>query len=213
MVAWSQTISLECVWKLFAIYFKRLMQKDYSNVLKFRRINVVGTSGSGKTTLCQSLSQILKIEHIEMDALFWGPNWHCPSDEEFFPKLEKALARETWILDGNYTRTLPIKWKHVELVLWLDYSFMRTVKHAVTRAITRSITKEEFWEGTGNRESFKRCFFSKDSIILWTIKSHRKVRQKYERFFNEKKYSEITFIRLRHPKETQHFLAYLEQHI
>jgi adenylate kinase family enzyme len=187
------------------------MQRDYSDVLEYKRINVVGTSGSGKTTVSQSLSQILKIEHIEMDALFWGPNWSWPNDEEFFTKLEHALVKEAWILDGNYTRTIPLKWKHVEVVIWLDYSFMRTVLHAVRRAITRSITQEELWEGTGNRESFTKSFFSKDSIILWTISTHKKVRQKYERFMNDVEYSEITFIRLRDPKETQDFLAYLKQ--
>jgi adenylate kinase family enzyme len=188
------------------------MQRAYRDILTHQRMNVVGTSGSGKTTVSQALSQILNIEHIEMDALFWGPDWSWPSDEEFFTKVEHALAKEAWILDGNYTRTIPIKWKHVESVIWLDYSFMRTIRHAIRRAITRSITQEELWAGTGNRESLKKSFFSKDSIILWTITTHRKVRQKYERFMHDRAYSDITFIRLRNPKETQHFLAYLKHH-
>jgi len=39
---------------------------------------------------------------------------------------------------GNYTRTIPIKWERVELVVWLDYSFPKTL--AFTRAIKRSIS-------------------------------------------------------------------------
>ena len=49
----------------------------------YSRINIVGTSGSGKTTFAKSLAQILTYEYIEMDQLFWGPNWNCPSDEEY----------------------------------------------------------------------------------------------------------------------------------
>jgi hypothetical protein len=48
-----------------------------------------------------------------MDAVFWGPNWHWPGDEEFFTKLKNELSRDAWILDGNYTRTIPIKWENV----------------------------------------------------------------------------------------------------
>ena len=107
------------------------------------KINVVGTSSSGKTTFCRKLSSILSIPHIEMDALFWGPNWNLPTDEEFFPKLRSALKESSWILDGNYTRTIPIKGESVTTIIWLDFSFPRTLYQAVIRAIRRIITREE----------------------------------------------------------------------
>ena len=191
---------------------RNFIQNNYGDVLKYKRINVVGTSGSGKSTVSRLLSHILKIEYIEMDELFWGPNWSYMNDEDFFTKLENALDKEAWILDGNYTRTIPIKWKQVQLVIWLDYSFIRTMIHAIKRAITRSITQEELWEGTNNRESFKKSFFSKDSIILWTMNTHKKVRQKYDRFMNDINFSDISFMRFRNPKEIILFLSYLQQH-
>ena len=133
------------------------------------RINVIGTSGSGKSTFARKLSEGLGYPYIEMDQVFWGPNWHWPPDEVFFENLRQALGGNQWVLDGNYTRTIPIKWERVEMVVWLDYSFPLTLFQAVKRALKRSITQEELWEGTGNRESFRKSFFSKDSIILWTI--------------------------------------------
>jgi len=176
----------------------------------YRKINVVGTSGSGKTTLSKSLSCILGIEHIEIDSIFWGPNWSWPSDETFFSDLKQVLEnRDSWILDGNYTRTIPIKWENVELVIWLDYSFIRTLIYAVKRACMRSITKEELWVGTGNRESFRKSFFSRNSIILWTIKTHGKVRARYERMMNDPVYSKIKFVRLRSPSKTRRYLKNL----
>ncbi len=39
------------------------------------KLNVVGTSGSGKSTFSKALAEKLAIEHIEMDQIFWGPNW------------------------------------------------------------------------------------------------------------------------------------------
>ena len=149
----------------------------------------------------------MHIDHIEMDQLFWKPNWQMASDEEFFFELGNILEKnEAWILDGNYSRTIPIKWKRVESVIWLDYSFMRTFLQALKRAIYRSISKKELWVGTGNKETFRKSFFSRDSIILWTIKTHKKVRARYENLMNDDDYSTINFIRFRTPREANNFL-------
>jgi len=142
-----------------------------------------------------------------MDKVFWGPNWYWPSDEEFFSKLQGELQKDSWILDGNYTRTIPIKWKEVDTVIWLDYSFFKTLFRAVKRALRRSLSGEELWEGTENRESFRKSFLSKESIILWTIKTHRKVRKKYESYLKDPKYSHIKFIRLRNDFQVETYLA------
>ena len=46
-----------------------------------QRINVVGTTCTGKTTLARRLSEVLGIPHVEMDALYWEPNWTpAPAD-------------------------------------------------------------------------------------------------------------------------------------
>jgi adenylate kinase family enzyme len=171
-----------------------------------KKINVVGTSGTGKSTFSQKLAQRLNYPYIEMDKVFWEPNWKQPTDETFFAKLKSALDQETWVLDGNYSRSVPIKWEKVEMVIWLDYSFSRTLYQSVKRALKRSLTKEELWEGTGNRESFLKSFFSKESIILWMITTHKKVKLKYESALTNPKVAHIQCVRLRSPKEAEEFL-------
>lgn len=173
------------------------------------RINVIGTSGSGKSTFSKKLAKALGLPYIEMDKIFWGPNWKWPSDEEFFAKLRTELDKPAWVLDGNYTRTIPMKWENVDLVIWLDYSFAITLLQAVRRAVKRAWTQEEIWDGTGNRESFRKSFFSKDSIIWWTITTHGKVRAKYESYMSDPKFSHITFVRLRNHKEAQTYASKL----
>lgn len=180
-----------------------------SKTQNIKRINVIGTSGAGKSTFCKRLAQGLNYPYIEMDKIFWEPNWKWPSDEKFFSKLKSALNQETWVLDGNYTRTVPIKWEKVDLIIWLDYSFPRTLIQAIKRAILRSLTKEELWEGTGNRESFRKSFLSKESIIWWTITTHKKNRLKYESYLVDPKFSHLKFIRLRSHAEAEKFLKTL----
>jgi len=54
---------------------------------EYNKINIVGTSGSGKTSFSRALSELTKIEHIEIDCIFWGPNWYWPPDEEFLRNI------------------------------------------------------------------------------------------------------------------------------
>lgn len=169
------------------------------------KINIIGTSGSGKTTFGRKLAKHLSLPFLEMDAIFWGPDWTSPDDKELFSKLTSALEGENWVLDGNYTRTLPIKWDNIDIVIWLDFSFLRTLYQAVTRAFTRILTREEFWPGTGNRETLGKLF-SRDSIILWTLKSYRRNRKKNAGYMQSGKYNHIKFIQLKSPIQAEEFL-------
>ena len=172
------------------------------------KINVIGTSGSGKTTLARRLAERLSVPYIEMDALYWRANWQGISDEELFALLkEKLNATPGWVLDGNYNHTRPVKWQDVDMVVWVDYGFARTVRQALRRAITRAWRKEELWPGTGNRESFRQSFFSRESIIVWTLKTWRTNRARYEADLANPAFAHIRFVRLRSPRQVEAFLA------
>src|SRR5215510_13089404 len=116
-----------------------------------------------------------------------------------------------WVLDGNYTRTIPVKWKKVQAVIWLDPSLLRTVLQVIKRTIHRSLTQEELWPGTGNRESLRKAFLSKDSIILWAITSHQNSRKNYGSIMSSPAYSYISFIRLNSRTQVASFLEGLRQ--
>ncbi|MBY8168060.1 adenylate kinase [Vibrio fluvialis] len=171
-----------------------------------KRINVVGTSGSGKSTFGRQLSQQICAPYIEMDALFWQPNWEETPDAEFFVRVEQALNGDAWVLDGNYNRTVPVKWQRVDTVIWLDYSFTRTTCQAVKRAVSRSLSGRELWPGTGNRESLRKSFFSRDSIVWWTLKTYYKNRQRYLTMMQDADFSHIRFIHLRDPRQAAQLL-------
>lgn len=68
-------------------------------------INVVGTSGSGKSTLARRLAHRLGLPWIELDRLYWRPNWQGTPDEAFFAAIVAATASPGWVLDGNYNRS------------------------------------------------------------------------------------------------------------
>lgn len=175
-------------------------------VSSVKKINVVGTSGSGKSTFSKQLAEKLNYPYIEMDALYWKANWEGSYDEEFFSKVATSIAAPCWVLDGNYSRTTPIKWQDVDTVVWIDYSFPRTIYQALKRAINRNISGHELWPDTGNRESVQRSFFSKDSVIIWTLKTFYSNRKRYSEVMSNQNYKHINFVRLTHPQKTKMFL-------
>ncbi|MCS5570819.1 MAG: hypothetical protein NZ768_10910 [Pseudomonadales bacterium] len=176
--------------------------------MKYERINVVGTSGSGKSTLAQDMARRLNLPYIELDRLFWKANWTESTDDEYFPKLRDALAPGRWVLDGNYDRTRHIKWQHVQMVVWLDLPLYLVFARVFARAITRSYTGKELW--AGNKETFKKAFLSRDSIILWSLTNFARNRRRYRADAESDQYRHIQFVRLHSMKTVNHFLNNLK---
>lgn len=172
------------------------------------RINVVGVSGSGKSWLSKRLAGQLGAPRVELDQLFWGPNWTESEIPTFRDKVEAAVQSESWVLDGNYhSKTKDIKWRDVKMVVWVDNSLPRTLWQALTRAIKRIRTQEELWPGTGNRETFRRTFLSTDSILLWTIRMFYGVRRRYSQIEKDHSAYDFRFVRLRGHNAVNEFLC------
>ncbi|MCH4811161.1 adenylate kinase [Vreelandella neptunia] len=173
------------------------------------KINVVGTSGSGKSTLARQLAEALSAPCFQLDQLFWRADWKGTPDDIFFAKLEEALAAspEGWVLDGNFDRTRHIKWRDVDMVVWIDYPFLLVFCQAIKRAFKRIIRQEELWPGTGNRESFRKTFLSRDSILLWSLKTWRQNRKRYFSDMVNPRYRHIQFARLNSRREAQALIS------
>jgi hypothetical protein len=124
---------------------------------------VIGTSCVGKTTFAQVLAQIMNFPHVELDALHWQPNWTPRPPEEFRALTADALAQGCWITDGNYGSVRDLVWSRATTVIWLNYSFPIVLWRALTRTIRRVLTQEELF--SGNRESLRMAFLSRESIL------------------------------------------------
>lgn len=174
------------------------------------RINVIGTSGAGKTTLARRLGERLGVPHMELDALHWGPDWTSRSDENFHGDLRVFADRSAWVLCGNYTKTRPVFADRVNMYVWLDFPRRIVTWRVLRRTLRRAWRKEELW--AGNRESFGLSFFSRDSIIWWSLKTFGKNRRKYTVFFAELGgRNGIETVRLRSPREAERWLAQLSR--
>jgi adenylate kinase family enzyme len=183
------------------------MRKN-SHDLPGRRINVVGTTGSGKTTIAQEIAERLGMECVELDGLFWKSDWGETPDDEFLPLVDEATRGDSWVLDGNYSRTRHITWPRADTIVWLDYRFPRVFWQLLWRTVRRAISKEELWDGC--RERFRTSFLSRDSILLWCFQTYWRRRRNYPGIFARSEYQHLHVIRLRSPREAADWLSGLE---
>ena len=174
-------------------------------------INIIGTKGSGKSTLARKLAQKRQLHYIELDDLLWLDDWQESSNEALFSKLKTAMEDATagWVLDGLYTRTVPMIMQQVDTVIWLDYPFSINLYRLTKRTLGRVISRKKLWENSNNRESLK-LMLSKESIFVWLIKSYPKNRNKYFDLMQNPAYQHIQFIRLTSPKQTESFLKHVK---
>ncbi len=169
------------------------------------RISVVGTCGSGKTTVARALAECLGLVHVELDALSWGPGWVSRREDVFRAAVAEAASGDRWVIDGNYSKCRDLVWARADAVVWLDYSFPRVFWQLLQRTFRRALRREELWHG--NRESLRTSFLSRDSILLWAIKTHRRRQREYPGLFARPEYEHLRVVRLRSPREAAAWLA------
>ena len=170
-----------------------------------QRISVVGSTGTGKTTVARAISIRLNLPHIELDALYWGKNWTGVPDDVFRARVTDAIRAERWVVDGNYSRIRALVWDRADTVVYLDYAFGRVLWQLITRTIRRSVRKEALW--SGNQETMRKSFFSKDSILLWMIQTYHRRRRQYADLFQQPEYAHIRIIHLKTPRMTTKWLS------
>lgn len=114
----------------------------------FRRILILGPSGSGKSTVCKKVGRILGIPSIHLDMHYWKPNWVETSKDEWPDKVKKLIAKETWVMDGNYTSTLKIRAEAADTIIFLDMTRRLSYFRVITRYLrNRGKTRPDVTEG------------------------------------------------------------------
>jgi len=169
-----------------------------------QRISVVGTSGAGKTTLARQLAQPLAIPHVELDALYWEPNWTEAANEVFRERVTQALQHDRWVVDGNYSKVRDLIWGQADTVVWLDYPLRVILGQLLQRSLYRSLTGQELW--SGNRETLQKTFLSRDSILLWALQTYTRRRKEYPRLFRQPEYAHLQVVHLHSRTATREFL-------
>lgn len=147
------------------------------------RILVIGSAGAGKSTLSQQLSKVFNLPLIHLDRYYWKPNWIPTSNVEWDQFVIETASLEQWIMDGNYSRTLDLRVKRADVIIFLDMPRILCIYRIIKRRIkyhgkTRPDLNEEC------PEKLDWAFF----IWVWNYKkrSGKKILDKLERVKDQK---------------------------
>ncbi|MBQ5824424.1 MAG: adenylate kinase [Clostridia bacterium] len=85
-----------------------------------KKIIILGCPGSGKTTFAEKLNKRTGLPLYYLDAIWHKPDkTHIPR-EEFDSRIREIFSTDSWIIDGNYSRTIEMRLKECDTVFLFD---------------------------------------------------------------------------------------------
>jgi adenylate kinase family enzyme len=118
-----------------------------------RRIMIVGPTNAGKSTLAVALGNKLGVPVHHIDLYRHAPytNWQTRSDEEFHALHAAAVAEPEWVMDGNYSDIMPLRFSRATGVIALD----EPLWSRYWRYFARTLSQRRAGALEGNRDSIK----------------------------------------------------------
>ena len=117
-----------------------------------RRIAIIGPGGAGKTTLARELGRLLGLEVIHLARLVWQPGWVEPDPERWAALNAELVARDAWVIDGNYGRTMRKRLERADTIVFLDTHPLRACARVLRRWLRyRGRSRPDLPEGCPER--------------------------------------------------------------
>ena len=144
-----------------------------------QRVMIIGCGGAGKSTLARALGEKTGLPVVHLDQIWWAPgNWQHMEKEEFDARLLEEMKKPQWILDGNFNRTIEMRLKECDTVIYLDLPRMTCLLSWIKRVITN-------W-GHARADMAPGCkeWFDPE-MATWIWNFNKKNRENYYRLLNE----------------------------
>lgn len=100
---------------------------------EMERIIVIGSPGAGKSTFARRLKEKTGLPLYYLDMIFHRADRTTVTREEFDQNLQIILKIDKWIIDGNYQRTLPLRFEACTDVFLLDFPLNQCLEGASAR--------------------------------------------------------------------------------
>ena len=85
-----------------------------------KKVIIIGCPGSGKSTFARGLAERTGLPLFHLDMLYWNADKTTVPKEVFRARLKEILAKDEWIIDGNYASTMEWRMEACDTVFFLD---------------------------------------------------------------------------------------------
>ena len=120
------------------------------------RILILGRTGSGKTRLARELAAALDVPHVELDSLYFGPDFSRAPLSLLRERTSAAIAGDRWVTDGNKRAVRDLVWPRADTIVWLDYPVYVSLWRLAKRARTRTLALSAKAAQTGRRNGLPK---------------------------------------------------------
>lgn len=119
-----------------------------------------------------------------------------------------AVAADSWVIEGGYSFVRDLIWRRADAVIWLDYSLPVILSRLTRRTAGRILSRQELWNG--NRETLGQAL-SRDSILLWVLKTYRHRRRQIPAHLARPEYSGLQVLHFKSPRQTKRWIEIIQK--
>ena len=145
----------------------------------YKKIIVIGCPGAGKSTFSRKLHNVTGIELFHLDAIYWKEDCTHISRQCLIKKQKEILKKESYIIDGNFKRTLELRISKADIVFFFDLPTEICIEGAKNRE--------------GNRPEMPCQLPSNDELIDFIKNFNLEVKPKIIELFDKYNSNVITF--------------------
>ncbi len=169
------------------------------------KIYIIGSAGSGKTTLSKIVNNIISIEVVNLDDIFWDNTSESfgnkRNEKERDSIFNHKLKEENWIIEGAYLYWPSKAFTEAHQLVFLDLNLYKVTFRIIKRFILRKINLEE----SNKKETIHQLI----KLIRWNINQVKIMKE----YFQNNKILYPHLITLRNKRDIKKYLSKLRANI
>lgn len=163
---------------------------------------IFGIPGSGKSTFALRLSKQFHLPLYHLDRFFFLSGWKERETGEFLNIQKELVQQDAWVIDGNATRSLEMRFQRADTVLYFRLNRLLCLWRLFKRLFSKDKQISDRAEGCSEKLRF--CLIR----YLWGF--DRRVRKSIE--ILRMKYPFVQFFEFHTQREANLFLeSFLDQ--